>query len=116
MPKHKSIPDQLRLAALPVALAGLLFSGSVVAQPVDAIPPAVVMEPGAVYAVPTRIDKVGRILAPVMVNGVGPFRFILDTGAKRSVLSPRAAARLNLVPAAETSIAPLLLVTIDSTV
>jgi hypothetical protein len=30
----------------------------------------------------------GRVLAPVMVNGQGPFRFILDTGANRSVLSP----------------------------
>lgn len=87
-----------------VALAGLLCFRSVVAQPVDQLPPPDVIEPGAVYAVPTRIDKVGRVLAPVMVNGVGPFRFILDTGANRSVLSPKAAARLNLVPSAETSI------------
>src|SRR5262249_55144823 len=27
----------------------------------------------------------GRVVAPIMVNGQGPFRFIVDTGANRSV-------------------------------
>lgn len=54
--------------------------------------------PEAEYALSTRIDRVGRVLAPVLVNGQGPFRFILDTGANRSVLSPKLAALLNLVP------------------
>lgn len=56
------------------------------------------------YAQATSIDRVGRILVPVTVNGHGPFRFILDTGANRSVLSPRVAAALQLTPSESTSI------------
>jgi predicted aspartyl protease len=37
----------------------------------------------------------------VMVNGQGPFRFILDTGANRAVLSPRVLAGLRLQLAAD---------------
>jgi predicted aspartyl protease len=43
-------------------------------------------------------DSIGRIVAPVFVNGQGPFRFIVDTGANRSVLSRGLADRLGLVP------------------
>ena len=39
------------------------------------------------YATPTRLDRVGRVVTPVVINGRGPFRFVLDTGANRSVLS-----------------------------
>ena len=44
------------------------------------------------YAAPTRPDRVGRMLAAVEVNGSGPYRFIIDLGANRSVLSSRLAA------------------------
>ncbi len=43
-------------------------------------------------------DRAGRMVAPVMVNGQGPFRFIVDTGANRSVLSQTLANRLGLTP------------------
>jgi predicted aspartyl protease len=46
----------------------------------------------------TRNDVLGRVVAPVMVNGRGPFRFIVDTGANRSVLSQELAAELGLTP------------------
>jgi predicted aspartyl protease len=48
------------------------------------------------YAVPTRLDRAGRVLAPITVNDKGPFRFILDTGANRSVVSQRVLAALAL--------------------
>lgn len=47
---------------------------------------------------PTRADGHGRVVAPVTVNGQGPFRFIVDTGANRSALSSAVAEGLNLVP------------------
>jgi len=50
------------------------------------------------FVAPTTLDRVGRILAPVMLNGQGPFRFIVDTGASRSALSPKLAATLGLIP------------------
>ncbi len=51
------------------------------------------------YAAPTRPDRVGRMLAAVHVNGSGPYRFIIDLGANRSVLSARLAAQLGLATA-----------------
>lgn len=44
----------------------------------------------------TRSDRLGRVIAPVSVNGQGPFRFIVDTGANRSVLSQQLAEQLGL--------------------
>jgi predicted aspartyl protease len=46
----------------------------------------------------TRSDSLGRVVAPVMVNGRGPYRFIVDTGANRSVLSQDLADELGLSP------------------
>lgn len=50
---------------------------------------------------PVRSDRLGRVIAPVTVNGEGPFRFIVDTGANRSVLSAALAQRLGLVPSGQ---------------
>ena len=47
---------------------------------------------------PTRRDANGRVVAPVTINGQGPFRFIVDTGANRSVLSTALAQSLALTP------------------
>lgn len=44
----------------------------------------------------TSADRVGRIVVPVSVNGSGPYRFIVDTGANRSVLSRDLAQALGL--------------------
>lgn len=46
----------------------------------------------------TQEDGRGRLVAPVFVNGEGPFRFIIDTGANRSALSTRLVERLGLTP------------------
>ena len=50
----------------------------------------------ALYAIPTRLDRIGRIVIPVLVNGRGPFQFVLDTGANATVISPHLAAALGL--------------------
>ncbi len=39
------------------------------------------------FVAPTRRDRIGRIWAPVHVNGKGPFRLVLDTGASHSALT-----------------------------
>jgi hypothetical protein len=48
------------------------------------------------YVAPTRVDKIGRVWAPVTVNGQGPLRLVLATGASHSALTPRSAAALGL--------------------
>ncbi len=52
---------------------------------------------GPQYAVPTTRERAGRIAVPVRVNGQGPFRFLLDTGANRSAVTNRVAQTLGLV-------------------
>ena len=47
--------------------------------------------------IPTTHDGIGRIVAPVMINGEGPFRFVVDTGATHSAVSKPLAEELNLV-------------------
>jgi Aspartyl protease len=48
----------------------------------------------APLATPTRLDRSGRVLIPVTLNGHGPFRFVVDTGANHSTISPRTAQAL----------------------
>lgn len=50
----------------------------------------------SVYATTTRLDRIGRILAPVMINGGGPYRLIVDTGANTSALSEHLVTRLGI--------------------
>jgi len=55
-------------------------------------------EPEPLFAAPTRLDRIGRVMTSVMVNGKGPFRFVIDTGASRSTLAPHLARALGLKP------------------
>ena len=84
--------------ALPAAL--LLLSTQAVEEPV---PPAIqemtevaVVAPEPRFVAPTRRDRIGRIWAPVLVNGQGPFRLVLDTGATKSALTAKVAEALGI--------------------
>ncbi len=45
--------------------------------------------PEPLFAAPTLRDRIGRVWVPVLINGKGPFRLVLDTGATNSaILSP----------------------------
>jgi Aspartyl protease len=48
------------------------------------------------YVAPTRLDKIGRIWAPVTVNGQGPYRLVLATGASSTALTPHLAEALGV--------------------
>jgi Aspartyl protease len=48
------------------------------------------------YVSPTRRDQIGRIWAPVMINGHGPFRLVLDTGATHSAVTALVALALGI--------------------
>lgn len=109
----------LRILRLPCALlAGAALAGAVLASPVPprsspAPAAAPAQAPGLakplppqdlLLACPTTRDYVGRVVANVMVDGKGPFRFIIDTGANQSTIAPRLAAALGLVPSAREPI------------
>lgn len=86
-----------------LAFAGLTASGQ--ATDAESSPPQPVSEAPPVYVAPTVADRIGRIMAPVYVNGRGPYPFVVDTGASRSAVAPRLLAELGLVPDAEASLA-----------
>lgn len=46
------------------------------------------------YVAPTTRDRIGRVWVPVHINGRGPFRLVLDTGAQRSAVVPHVATQL----------------------
>lgn len=60
-------------------------------------PPPPVGTPGDDGAeLATDADMSGRVTAPVRINGQGPFNFVVDTGANRTVITSELAARLGL--------------------
>jgi predicted aspartyl protease len=60
---------------------------------------------GPRYAIATRRDRIGRIIAPVRIDGQGPFRFMLDTGANHTVLAASLLPQLHLTAHPESPIA-----------
>jgi hypothetical protein len=60
------------------------------------MPEVSVVAPEPRFVAPTRRDRIGRIWAPVLVNGQGPFRFVLDTGASSSAVTARVATALGM--------------------
>jgi len=82
------------ICALPAAL--LLLNTQAVEEP--APPPQMqeltvtALEPR--YVAPTLRDRIGRIWAPVLIDGRGPFRLVLDTGATKSAVTAKVAETL----------------------
>lgn len=48
---------------------------------------------------PIILDRTDRMTLPVHINGQGPYGFVVDTGAERTVISNELAGRLNLATA-----------------
>ncbi len=68
------------------------------APPADREPlePIIVSAPEPRFVAPTMRDRIGRIWAPVMINGQGPFRLVLDSGASSSGITRQVAQTLGL--------------------
>jgi predicted aspartyl protease len=79
--------------ALLLPAAGLADTGT---SPPQIVEEVVVSAPEPRYVAPTTRDRIGRIWAPVLINGMGPYRLVLDTGASRSAISTKVAAELGL--------------------
>jgi hypothetical protein len=60
------------------------------------LPQVQVSAPEPRYVAPTRRDRIGRIWAPVYINGLGPFRLVLDSGASHSGITAHVAAELGI--------------------
>jgi predicted aspartyl protease len=94
----------LSWAVLHVAVAPAAAIVPAGSEPAEAAVTSASNDAPAELAIPTRIDRIGRIIVPVTINGQGPFRFIVDTGASRSTVAPSVVSRLGLSQAAEAQI------------
>jgi predicted aspartyl protease len=74
------------------------------ASPTALVPDVALSEQEPLFASPTRLDRIGRILAPVFINGQGPFRLVVDTGASHTTISPALAARLGLLALPDSTV------------
>ncbi len=80
-----------------IALAVLMMTMSPLARaqapvgppPAQPLEEVVVSAPEPRYVAPNTRDRIGRIWAPVLINGKGPYRMVLDTGASRSAVIQR---------------------------
>lgn len=80
--------------SLALSAALLLGEGLVAEQPV--LEELTVSAPEPRFVAPTRRDRIGRIWAPVEIDGQGPFRLVLDTGASHSAVTARVAEALGI--------------------
>ena len=90
------------------AAAALMVGSALAAQNAPANPPPPASNSGQVavslptslpdvgLVTPMTVDQTTRLMLPVRINGAGPFPFIVDTGAERTVLSREVAQQLNL--------------------
>jgi predicted aspartyl protease len=86
-----------RIAASALALAPSLGTGDPVSLPAEqAVEEVVVSAPEPRYVAPTTRDRIGRIWAPVLLNGKGPYRLVLDTGASHSAIVQKVVDELAL--------------------
>lgn len=78
--------------AAPMALAETITPVSLSQTPPTPAPPA--EQP--LLILDASLDQDSRLTVEVMINGQGPFQFVVDTGADRSVLTPGVVQRLGL--------------------
>jgi hypothetical protein len=84
-------------SATPEPPPGIASTPPTAAQPLDPNAPEVLVEAAEPkYVAPTLRDRIGRIWAPVLINGKGPFRLVLDTGASHSAIISRVADSLGV--------------------
>jgi predicted aspartyl protease len=85
------------LSAFWLACAGSAYADCLNADRLEPVAAPAIPELGEASGSLLRASG-GRMVAPMMVNGQGPFRFIVDTGANRSAISTSLAERLALSP------------------
>jgi hypothetical protein len=64
-------------------------------------PSVVVEDEGPRYVAPNTLDRIGRIWAPVTIDGKGPYRLVLDTSGNSSAIIPSVVSSLGADPKSE---------------
>jgi predicted aspartyl protease len=77
-------------------MCSVLNHGAAASERQDELSEVVVQAPEPRFVAPTHRDQIGRIWAPVWINGKGPFRLVLDTGANHSGVTAQVADMLGI--------------------
>jgi predicted aspartyl protease len=94
-----------------LAVAPLLLGASQPPAP-PAVPAPAIVEPALTSEItpfiqPFDLDATRRMAVQVMVGGQGPFSFLVDTGAERTIIARELADRLKLVEGAKLRMATI---------
>jgi predicted aspartyl protease len=98
-PANRRMALQALLALGGLSCSPILFAEPNISSRIPGTPEdlsGALADPEPLFAAPTRLDRIGRVMTHVKVNGKGPFRFVIDTGASRSTLAPHLARALGL--------------------
>jgi hypothetical protein len=88
VPALPAVPGAPAMPTVPTTQSGASSAAS--------LAPVTVEAPEPRFVAPTRRDRIGRIWAPVFINGMGPFRLALDSCADTSGITKRVAQALGL--------------------
>ena len=95
-----SVPLALLLAAPALTAATPAPNDPAPAPAATPVPPGELIAPPVTvvpFVQPFDLDATRRMSVKVMVGGEGPFSFLVDTGAERTVIARELAERLALV-------------------
>jgi predicted aspartyl protease len=85
------------ITALPLlAIAGAASPVEDIQDPAQELDEVTVTALEPRFVAPTTRDRIGRVWVPVHIDGKGPFRLVLDTGAQRSAVIQPVATRLQI--------------------
>ncbi len=109
--------EESRRRFLCVAVAAGVWPMVAHAQRITAnTPPGASTAEQDIASLKARTDAADLLTVAVMVNGQGPFNFVVDTGAERSVLAEEVAATLNLARGEDVTIQGIATATTVATV
>lgn len=94
--------------------AGALLAGATLRAQAPSEPPAA--SPVAPAVVQAELDRHRRMTVPVTINGAGPYRFLVDTGAQATVITPGVTDALGLVPSGRATLVAMASRTVVDTV
>ncbi|MEO7775391.1 MAG: retroviral-like aspartic protease family protein [Steroidobacteraceae bacterium] len=78
--------------------AGSVQSGAAAVAEEEVLTEVTVSAPEPRYVAPTTRDRIGRVWVPVKINGKGPFRLVLDSGATHTAVTPKIVSALGIDP------------------
>jgi predicted aspartyl protease len=95
--QHWSRRYFLKYGASSLAFASLLAKAQTASMAVDGAGPAAAAAPGQeATPINAATDAASHLMVEVHINGHGPYHFVVDTGADRTILASEVAAELGL--------------------